>query len=47
MMSQSQSPAMPLQEGDKEVSILNGPALLRGLHINAKRMTMIIYYINE
>ena len=45
--SQPRNQAMPLQEGDTEVSILNGPALLRGLHINAKRMPMIVYYINE
>ena len=45
--SQPQGSAMPLPEGATEVSILNGPALLRGLHINAKRMPMNINYINE
>ena len=45
--SQPHNPAMPLQEGDTDVSILNGPALLHGLHINAKHMPMIIYHINE
>ena len=37
----------PTGEGEAEASVINGPALLGGLEINAKCMAMIIYYVNE